>query len=250
MPTHYAQSRTDERYNMTTIGLIGAGHIGATLARIALDAGYEVVLSNSREPETLNALVAALGRNARAGTPAEAAAAGDLVVVTVPLKAYRDVPVVPLRGKTVIDTNNYYPERDGRIPVLEDESTTTSELLQSHLPESHVVKAFNNIYYLHLGRLGRPLDDPRRPTLPIAGNSLRAKQAVSAFIDALGYEALDVGPLAEGWRFQRDLPAYSLPYAVPGNSHVDENSEDQLLHNASPDQLRAALARAKRYRDF
>src|SRR3954471_22067283 len=145
---------------MTTIGLIGSGHIGSTVARLAVDAGHDVVLSNSRAPETLADLVGELGPRARAATPAEAAAAGDVVVVTIPLKAYRDVPVEPLRGKVVIDTNNYYPDRDGHIAELDEESTTTSELLQAHLPESQVVKGFNNIWFEHLATLHRPAGDP------------------------------------------------------------------------------------------
>src|SRR5690242_11450458 len=123
---------------MSTIGLIGAGHIGSQVARLAIASGYDVVLSNSRGPETLAALVAELGPKARAATVLEAAKAGDLVVVTVPLKSYRSVPVAPLAGKIVIDTNNYYPERDGHIKELDDESTTTAELLQAHLPTSRV----------------------------------------------------------------------------------------------------------------
>src|SRR6187549_1835224 len=103
-----------------TIGLIGSGNIGSTVARLAVAAGYDVVLSNSRGPETLRDLVAELGPRARAGTPAEAATAGDIAVVTVPLRAYRDVPADALAGKVVIDTNNYYPERDGVIAELED----------------------------------------------------------------------------------------------------------------------------------
>ena len=146
--------------SMTTIGLIGSGHIGSTVARLAVDAGHDVVLSNSRGPETLTDLVDELGPHARAATAAEAGAAGDIVVVTVPLKAYLDVPVEPLRGKVVIDTNNYYPQRDGHIAELDDESTTVSELLQAHLPESHVVKAFNNIYFGHLGTPAAPLRQP------------------------------------------------------------------------------------------
>lgn len=132
---------------MTTIGLIGSGNIGSTVARLAVEAGYDVVLSNSRGPETLADLVAELGPHASAATAPEAAAAGDIVVVTVPLSAYREVPVDPLRGKVVIDTNNYYPQRDGHIAELDDESTTVSELLQAHLPESRVVKAFNNTHF-------------------------------------------------------------------------------------------------------
>src|SRR3954454_18623787 len=161
---------------MTTIGLIGSGHIGGTVARLAVDAGHDVVLSNSRGPETLTDLVAQLGPHARVATPAEAAAAGDIVVVTIPLGAYRDVPVEPLRGKVVIDTMNYYPQRDGHVAELDDGTTTSSELLQDHLPESHVVKAFNNIYFGHLGSLQRPAGDPERSALLIAGNDEGAKE--------------------------------------------------------------------------
>src|SRR4051795_13150290 len=163
---------------MTTLGLIGSGHIGSTVARLAIAAGYDVVLSNSRGPETLGGLVAELGPHARAATAADAAAAGDIVVVTVPLKAYREVPVEPLRGKVVIDTNNYYPQRDGQIAELDAESTTTSELLQAHLPDSHVVKGFSNIYVDHLATLARASGDPDRSTLTIAGDDAAAKQAV------------------------------------------------------------------------
>src|SRR4051794_23274462 len=118
---------------MSTIGFIGAGHIGSQVARLAVQAGHDVVVSNSRGPETLAALVSELGPKARAGTVDEAARAGDIVVVTIPLKNYRSVPAAPLAGKIVIDTNNYYPQRDGHIPELDDESTTTAELLQAHL---------------------------------------------------------------------------------------------------------------------
>src|SRR5579862_6711351 len=135
---------------MKTIGLIGAGHIGSQLARLAVRNGYDVVMSNSRGPETLADLVAELGPHARAATPEEAAQAGDIVVVTIPLKSLRDVPVAPLAGKIVIDTLNYYPQRDGHIADLDHEQTTTSEMVLEHLPTSHVVKAFNHIYAAQL----------------------------------------------------------------------------------------------------
>ena len=201
---------------VTTIGLIGSGHIGSTVARLAVDAGHDVVLSNSRGPETLADLVTELGPHARAATAAEAAAAGDIVVVTVPLKAYREVPVEPLHGKVVIDTNNYYPQRDGHIVELDDGSTTSSELLQAHLTGSHVVKAFNNIYFGHLGSLQRPSGDPQRSVLAIAGDDNSAKLTVAAFLDSIGYDAHDAGALSEGWRFQPDTPAYGQPYVAPG----------------------------------
>ena len=218
---------------MTTIGLIGSGHIGGPLARLAVAAGYDVVLSNSRGPETLADLVAELGPRARAATPAEAATAADIAVVTIPLKNYRQVPVKELAGKVVIDTNNYYPQRDGTIDRLEDESTTTSELLQEHLPTSRVVKAFNNINYAHLLSQGRPPGASDRQFLPIAGDDEAAKRQVTGFIEALGYGVVDAGPLTEGWRFQRDTAAY-VPYANPVSAEL----------------LRNRLAEARRYRDL
>jgi len=164
---------------VTTIGFIGSGNIGSTVARLAVAAGYDVVLSNSRGPETLAELVDQLGPRAGAATASEAAAVADIVVVTVPLRAYREVPVEPLQGKVVIDTNNYYPDRDGHIAELDDESTTTSELLQKHLPQSQVVKAFNNIYVSHLATLARPAGDGERTALPIAGDDAAAKNVVA-----------------------------------------------------------------------
>lgn len=203
---------------MTTIGFIGSGKIGSTVAKLAVDAGHQVVMSNSRGPDTLADLVAELGPNARAGTVEEAATAGDLVVVTIPQKAYVEVPVAPLKGKPVLDTINYYPQRDGNVAELDDGSTTSSELLQVHLPESGVVKVFNNINYVPLGTLGRPTGDPKRSALAIAGDDSGAKAAVTAFLDSIGYDALDVGPLAEGFRFQVGAPAYGTPYQPDGMS--------------------------------
>jgi predicted dinucleotide-binding enzyme len=193
---------------MQTIGLIGAGHIGSQLARLAVANGYHVVLSNSRGPETLAPLVAELGPNARAATPAEAAKAGDIVVVTIPLKNIESVPVEPLNGKVVIDTNNYYPQRDGRIRELDNESTTTAELLQRHLPTSKVVKAFNHIYAAQLTTDGRPAGTKNRRALAIAGDDADAKAVVARLIDQFGFDVVDAGPLREGWRFQRDTPGY------------------------------------------
>lgn len=230
---------------MTTIGLIGSGNIGSTLARLAIAAGYDVVLSNSRGPETLTDLVTELGEHARAATAAEAAVAGDLVVVTVPLKNVPDVPVAPLRGKVVIDTCNYYPQRDDRIAELDDESTTTSEIVQAHLPESTVVKAFNNIYYEFLLSLARPHGDPERSVLAIAGDDAGAKSVVASFIDDLGYDTYDVGPLAEGWRFQRDTAAYAQLYSADAPGTWPPTSARRVDEAFLVQQL----AKAKRYRD-
>jgi predicted dinucleotide-binding enzyme len=230
---------------MTTIGLIGSGNIGATIARLAVDAGHDVVLSNSRGPETLSDLVDELGPRARAATPAEAAAAGDIVVVAIPLKAYEDVPVEPLRGKVVIDTNNYYPQRDGHIAELDGESTTVSELLQAHLPESHVVKAFNNIYFGILGSLQRPSGSPERSALAIAGDDAGAKKSVAVFLDQIGYDAYDVGPLSEGWRYQRDTAAYASLYAPEGTGWPPPHGRQ-----VTADFLKEKLGQARRYADM
>ena len=214
---------------MATIGFIGAGNIGSQLARLAVAHGYDVVMSNSRGPETLTALITELGPKARAATVVDAAKAGDMVVVTIPLKHYRTVPVEPLAGKVVIDTMNYYPQRDGRIEELDNESTTTSELLQAHLPTSKVVKAFNHIYAAQLTTDGRPTGAKNRRALVIAGDDPGAKATVTRLLDEFGFDVVDAGPLKEGWRIQRDTPGYGP--------------------RRTAEQLRSDLASAKRYAD-
>jgi 8-hydroxy-5-deazaflavin:NADPH oxidoreductase len=213
----------------TTIGIIGAGHIGSQIARLAIANGYDVVISNSRWPETLSALVAELGPRARAATAVDAAKAGDIVVVAVPLKNYRKVPIEPLAGKIVIDTNNYYPQRDGHIPELDNESTTTAELLQAHLPTSKVVKAFNHIYAAALTTDGQPAGTKHRRALVIAGNDTDAKTRVTGLLDQFGFDTVDAGPLKEGWRIQRDTPGYGP--------------------RRTAEELRRDLAAARRYAD-
>jgi len=229
---------------MTTIGFIGSGHIGSTVAKLAVDAGHDVVMSNSRGPETLEDVVDELGPHARAATAEEAATAGDLVVVTVPLKAYQDVPAEPLAGKVVIDTCNYYPQRDGSIAELDDETTTTSELVQRHLSSSRVVKAFNNIHFSHLGSLQRPSGDPERSVIAIAGDDADAKKQVTDFLDTIGYDAYDVGPLAEGWRYQRDTAAYAGLYVAEGDAFPGQGRQ------VTPEILEERLAAAKRYAEM
>lgn len=212
---------------MTTIGLIGAGNIGGQVARLAVANGYDVVISNSRGPGTLSALVAELGPRARAATALEAAKASDIAVVSVPLKNYRSVPVEPLAGKIVIDTNNYYPQRDGHIEELDNESTTTTELLQAHLPTSKVVKAFNHIYAAALTTDGQPAGTKNRRALVIAGDDREAKARVTRLLDQFGFDTVDAGSLKEGWRIQRDTPGYGP--------------------RRTADELRLDLAAAKRY---
>jgi predicted dinucleotide-binding enzyme len=219
------------------VGFIGAGMIGGTVARLAVAAGHPVVLSNSREPDTLKDLVAELGPRARAATREQAAEAGDIVVVSIPLKAYRSVPPKPLAGKVVIDTNNYYPERDGQLADLDDGSLTSSELLQQHLKDAHVVKAFNNIFFRHLASLARSHGAVDRSALPIAGDDDKAKAAATEFLDSIGYDAVDTGSLADSWRQEPGHPAYGPPYG---------SFDDAKGTPADAGKIRTALAAAHR----
>jgi len=214
--------------DIRTIGIIGAGDVGSQVARLAIKSGYNVVISNSRGPETLFSRVYELGPKARATTAVEAAKAGDIVVVSVPLKNYKQVPAEPLAGKIVIDTNNYYPQRDGHIAELDNESTTTAELLQAHLPASKVVKGFNHIYASQITTDGQPAGTKNRRALVIAGDDREAKAVVTHLLDQFGFDTVDAGPLKEGWRIQRDTPGYG----------PRRNAEE----------LRGDLAAAKRYK--
>src|SRR6478609_4783987 len=193
---------------MTRVGIIGAGHIGSTLARGLVDHGYEVVISNSRGPASLAEFVAELGPKATAGTTTDAAASGDIVIVTVPLKAYQEVPVEPLAGKIVLDTNNYYWERDGHIAALDEKRATTTGLLQEHLPSSRVAKAFNHIGSSDILTDGTPAGTPGRRALATASDDPDAAAFVTALYDAFGFDTVDIGSVAESWRVERDQPAY------------------------------------------
>ena len=222
---------------MATVGFIGSGQLGSAIARLTIQAGHQVVLSNSRGPETLGDTVAELGSRASAATSAEAAAAGDIVVVTVPGKAFPNLPAAPLAGKTVIDTCNYGPERDGNIPELDSLSLTSSELLLRYIPDAALVKAFNNIFFKHLLSLARPAGAPDRSYLPIAGDSARALAAVTEFIDSIGYGVVDAGPLADSWRQATGTPVWGTPYGP---------YSDELGQPVGADAIRAALATARR----
>ena len=195
---------------MTTLGIIGAGNIGGHVARKAIDNGYDVVISNSRGPETLAALVAELGPKARAATVADAAASGDVVMVTVPLRAYASVPVEPLAGKIVLDTNNYYPQRDGNIAALDEKTDTSSGLLQKHLPTSRVVKAFNHIQAASIETDGTPAGTSNRRALALAGDDPEALEFAQKLYDQFGFDAVVVGGLADSWRVETNQPAYGV----------------------------------------
>jgi predicted dinucleotide-binding enzyme len=185
------------------IGTIGAGHIGGTLARLLLEAGHELLLSNSRGPETLAELVEELGAAATAVTAEEAAELGEVVVVSVPFGRYRDLPRQGLADKIVIDTTNYYAQRDGHFDELDSGALTSSELLQAHLDGARVVKAFNTVHWEHLRDLGRPAGDPERVGIPVSGDDAGAKRTVTDLIDQIGFDAVDAGELGPGGRQQQ-----------------------------------------------
>ena len=230
---------------MPTLGIIGSGNIGSAVARLAVAAGMNVVIANSRGPETLQELIAELGPPASAGTVENAAKLGDAVVLSIPLKAVPALPEGLLRGKLVLDTSNYYPSRDGRIPELVENTLTSSELVERQLPGARYVKAFNNITAAHIPTLARPSGAGDRSALPIAGNDAQAKVEAAAIIDRLGFDTVDAGTLAESWKFEPETPAYGRIY------FEDPSAPDaQLMHAApgpapAPD-VKAALDAAAR----
>jgi predicted dinucleotide-binding enzyme len=193
---------------MTTIGFIGSGHIGSSVARAAIAHGYDVVMSNSRGPESLAELVADLGPRARAASSTEAAEAGDFVIVTIPLKAVPSIPVEPLAGKIVIDTNNYYFERDGHVPEIDDHEITVSGFLQRHLVGAKVAKGFNHIQSGQILSDALPAGTPDRRALATAGDFPEAIDLVTRFFDEIGFDTVNIGPLSESWRIDRDMPGY------------------------------------------
>ncbi len=177
------------------IGIIGAGHIGATAAKLFAQAGHEVALSNSRGPQTLADTVREIGESVVAMTAEDAAAYGEVVLEAVPFGNYQELPAGALAGKIVISASNYYPNRDGEIDF---HILTQTELVAAHLDKSHVVKAFNTIYWEHLrdqGDTSKPLDERR--VIFISGDSAEAKAIVRGLIEEIGFAAVDTGMLAE-----------------------------------------------------
>ncbi|MBV9002876.1 MAG: NAD(P)-binding domain-containing protein [Solirubrobacterales bacterium] len=212
---------------MSTIGVIGAGHIGRNFSIAAIRAGHEIVISHSRAPEALADLVSELGPRARAATAAEAAAVGDFALVAIPLTGTAGVPVEPLAGKIVLTTNNYFGKRDGPIAAIDSGELTVPAYLQAHLPTSKVVRAFNHIDAAQIVSDGTPNGTPNRRALGYAGDAPDAKQVASDLYEAFGFDAVDVGGLADAWRLDVDQPTF-----------VVRQTRDELVAN---------LARAQRH---
>ncbi len=185
------------------IGIIGAGNIGGNAARLFAKAGHRIAIANSRGPETLTDLVNEIGGNAKAVTVDEAAKFGEIVFVSIPLGKYQELPAAAFEGKIVIDSNNYYPDRDGQINELDSNEKTSSELLAEHLTGARIVKAFNTIWFEHLktqGNTDLPIENRR--VIFVAGDDSEAKKAVSNLIEEIGFAAYDTGNLREGGKNQ------------------------------------------------
>lgn len=198
------------------IGIIGAGHIGGTLTRRLSALGHDVSVANSRGPQSLAGLAAETG--AKAVTVREAVRGAELVVVTIPEARVRDLPKDLFAGVpddvVVVDTGNYYPQRDGRIAEIEG-GLPESRWVERHLGRP-VVKAFNNIYADHLLKRGRPPGSADRIALPIAGDDVRAKAVVLRLLDELGFDGVDAGGLDESWRQQPATPVYATDFDAEG----------------------------------
>jgi 8-hydroxy-5-deazaflavin:NADPH oxidoreductase len=212
---------------MTTIGVIGAGHIGRNFSIAAIARGYDIVISNATGPETLTGLVAELGPKASAAAPADAAAAGDFALLAIPLTGTGSLPVEPLAGKVVLTTCNYFPQRDGHFPDIDSGTMTVPGYLQSKLPTSRVVRVFNHIDAANIVSDGTPTGTPNRRALGYAGDDPEAKKLAAEIYEAFGFDAVDVGGLDEAWRLDVDQPTFV----------VRQNEQE----------LRANLAKAERH---
>lgn len=191
------------------IGCVGAGFIGRAVARLAVEHGHSVMLSNSRGPRTLTST--AISVKASVGSVADAVTFGDLILLAIPFYAIADLDPAPFVGKIVMDACNYYPGRDEPNAALDDGSSTTSEIVQRQLGGAKVVKAWNAILERDIEKDARPDSNPARRALPIAGDDDEAKRLVTQFFNSVGYDVVDAGLLKEGWRFERARPAYCVP---------------------------------------
>ncbi|MFE4948638.1 NADPH-dependent F420 reductase [Leifsonia sp. NPDC056665] len=232
----------------TRVGIVGVGYLGSNLARLCVAAGADVLLANSRGPESLTPIVEELGSRASAADITAVGQESDLVVVAIPFGKYASLPPSALSGKVVVDAMNYFASRDGQMPALDSGETTATALVQSHLSESVVVKAFNNIDFLRLSALARPDGHPERTALPVAGDTEEGVGTVGAFMEKIGFDPEYIGDLSESWRIEPGSPAYVEPYmSFEGEA---ENFYERLIGArpvpVSRSLLRSLLADAER----
>lgn len=230
----------------TTLAVVGAGNLGRGLAHLAAAAGVPTLLSNSRGPGTLSDLVASMTGDVRAASTVDAIAQADVVILALPIAAALELDGDALRGKIVIDATNYLPAHTGPISAIDESGTTSSEFLRTRLAAPRLVKALNNVDFLRLPRLSRAAGDTDRSALPLAGDDRDANAAVEALLDALGFDALNLGPLAEGWRAQPGTPLYVTPYfTVADDTETDPGARFMnAITNPVPAGAAAALAAA------
>jgi len=193
---------------MATIGIIGSGHVGSSLAKAAIAHGYDVVISNSQGPDSLTGLVKDLGPGARAARPAEAATAGDVVIIAIPITTVSQLPADALAGKVVIATVNYFPQRDGPIAEIDSGAETVPGYVQVHLPASTVVRAFSMLDAADMSGDGHPPGDPKRRALALFADDPAARELAAGLYDEFGFDPVDLGGLDEAWRVDPGQPAF------------------------------------------
>ncbi|MCF0049312.1 NAD(P)-binding domain-containing protein [Dyadobacter sp. LJ53] len=221
---------------MNTIGIIGAGMIGSQIARLSVNAGLNVLISNSRGPQTLETLIKELGSKARAVTSDQAVAQADIVVLAIPFGIYASLLPEQYASKIIIDTTNYYPERDGVMQEVQTDQIASSELVQGHLKGARLVKALSNMDWVRLYQGARPLEGSRRSAVPIASDDQEAKSVVTEFLGRIGYDTVDMGTLKDSWRSEPTMPVYVAPYLGKPDAELTGQQTRDWFMNA-PERL-------------
>lgn len=214
------------------VGIIGAGFIGQACARLFLQAGYDVMLSNSRDKNTLYSVASSI--SCKIGDLQDAIAFSDIIILAIPFINYTSLPADLLSHKIVLDATNYYPDRDGNIEQLDQYQTTTSEMVANHLKQSRIVKIFNATLAKDIMKDAKPNETQGRRAIPIASNDEQAKQIVIALLNQVGFDHVDIGELANGWKFERAKPAYCIPLNVENLSIAIKQAirTEECAHNA------------------